>query len=328
MIDTGANRSSVISLEQYRAYYREHFRPAAIEHPDIDTRSRKTLHGFAGSESTTGHADIQIPINGLGITPIIRFHIVTGSSPSILFLRDMQRLGLDISIQKHCLTVGEKKHALELRKNLLWLKWVPTDQILYTTEELRKLHSSFGHPSARALSEVLKRARPDSPNVRDELEHIVKDCFTCAKYSTKPRRFKLTIGTDEYRFNAIVASDNVYIDGNAILHCVDECTHFGSAAIVPSMRSEDVWKTLLKCWSLVYLGPPDFLRIDQGSNFVSAEFKASAHAEGITVLEAPVESPETMSRARTLPLPSAFRLPERSKNRSTSHDLQKYCNSL
>ncbi len=57
----------------------------------------------------------------------------------------------------------------------------------------------------------------------------------------------------------------------------------------------DGWKALFKCWSLVYLGPPDCLQVDQGSNFVSEEFKASAKAGGIEVPEAPVESPETIS---------------------------------
>ncbi len=142
--------------------------------------------------------------------------------------------------------------------------------------------SSLSRASISTSNErTFEKTRPESPNVRDELENIVKDCFTCVKYSTKLRRFKLTIGTDEYRFNHIISIDIVYIDGKAILHCLDECTHFGSAAIVPSMRSEDMWKTLLKCWSPVYLGPPDFLRIDQGPNFVSAELKRMHTRKGL-----------------------------------------------
>lgn len=50
------------------------------------------------------------------------------------------------------------------------------------------------------------------------------------------------------------------------------------------------------------------MRVDQGSNFVTKHFKENTEAEGITLLEAPIKSPATMShveRYRT-PLRSAF----------------------
>lgn len=48
-------------------------------------------------------------------------------------------------------------------------------------------------------------------------------------------------------------------------------------------------------WSYVYVGPPDHLHVDQGSSFISSEFKSNATAEGIEVVEAPIENPESMS---------------------------------
>ncbi len=140
MCDTGANRSSIMSLKQYQAYCREHLRPAALQSPGIDTSSTKKMHGFAGSTSTIGHADIAIPIEGLKIVPTIRFHIVDHDCPTILCLRDMKRLGIEISIQNNCLVLGNLKHALVQENDLLWLKWRPYEQVLYTEEELRKLH--------------------------------------------------------------------------------------------------------------------------------------------------------------------------------------------
>lgn len=80
-----------------------------------------------------------------------------------------------------------------------------------------------------------------------------------------------------------------------MLHCVDEAKHFQSASILRNMKSESVWKALLICWSLIYLCPPDFLRVDQGSNLVSEEFKYSAHSQRIEVLEALTESSQTLS---------------------------------
>ena len=100
----------------------------------------------------------------------------------------------------------------------------------------------------------------------------------------------------------------MHINQHRILHCVDEATHFQSATILRSMKSEYVWKALVKCWTSVYLGPPDFLRVDQGSNFISKEFQSAAETNGISILEAPIECPETMSHVERYhsPLRAAF----------------------
>ncbi len=98
-----------------------------------------------------------------------------------------------------------REHKLALENDLLWHKWNPDDYILYTADDLRKLHRSFGHPFARALAELLRRANPNEPSVRAVLEEIVNKCLVFAKHPRKPHRFKLTIGTEQHRFSHIVA---------------------------------------------------------------------------------------------------------------------------
>ena len=160
-----------------------------------------------------------------------------------------------------------------------------------------KLHRSFGHPSASALYKLLRRAHPDEANqsTRQTLEQIAKECETCLRHASKPRRFKLTVGHNNARFNHVVAVDIMYINNKPILHVVDEATHFSSAQWLRKVSSSEVWKALLRCWCNVYLGPPDHLRIDQGSQFTSDEFKSLSESAGISILEAPVESPNSMS---------------------------------
>lgn len=74
------------------------------------------------------------------------------------------------------------------------------------------------------------------------------------------------------------------------------------------MSTESVWKAIQETWSRLYLGPSDFLRIDQGSQFISREFMECTEAEGITVLQAPIESPTSMSHVERYhgPLRTAF----------------------
>eukprot|EP00171_Calliarthron_tuberculosum_P022358 IDg22358t1 len=59
----------------------------------------------------------------------------------------------------------------------LYIKWeYPT--VLYTEPELRKLHKQFGHPSAKALINLLKRATPEklTAEIRNVIENISERC--------------------------------------------------------------------------------------------------------------------------------------------------------
>lgn len=113
----------------------------------------------------------------------------------------------------------------------------------------------------------------------------------------------------------------MYIDGKPVLHLVDEATHYNAAQFLRKQSSTDVWKSIMRCWYRTYLGPPDFLHVDQGTNFVAKEFKECAEAEGIKILEAPIESPSTMSHVERyhVPLRSAYNKIRESLDRSESN---------
>jgi len=173
-----------------------------------------------------------------------------------------------------------------------------------------KLHRSFGHPSVSALYRVLKRARPDdvSEKVKDAIKFLKDRCKNCAELEGKPKRFKLTIGAEDSCFNSVIAADIMYIKKRPVLHVVDEGTHFAAAAFVRNVTSKEIWKALMRCWTHVYMGPPDFLKLDQGSSFVSKEFRGLAEAEGIKIMDCPIESPATMSHVERYhgPLRTAY----------------------
>ena len=243
MCDTGANRSSIMSIIQYKAYCRENLSPASMTTKGIDTSVRKKIQGFGGTRMTMGQTQVKIPISGLGIIAHVTFNTVEDDCTTVLSLQDIKELGFEIYIQTNTLQYKAHVHKLEEDNGLLWLRWNPQDQVLFSECELLRLHKSFGHPSVRALSNLLRKARPKAPDVTRQLEEIA-ECDTCAKHATKPRRFKLTVGRKECRFNHVVAIDIMFIDGLKILHCVDEATHFQSATILSNMKSATVWKAL------------------------------------------------------------------------------------
>ena len=125
-------------------------------------------------------------------------------------------------------------------------------------------------------------------------QDISKRFKVCSELEKQPERLKLTVGNEDICFNSVVAVDIMYVDKNPILHLVDEEKHFAAATFLKNVFSKESWNAVMKCWCLVHMVPPDYLRIEQGSNFVSKEFRAPASASGIEILEAAVENPSTM----------------------------------
>jgi hypothetical protein len=170
----------------------------------------------------------------------------------------------------------------------LWIRWKSSDlsEAMFTEAELKHVHRSFGHPSVVALWNVLRNARPEevSPATRAALESISRDCWVCAGRARKPRYFKLTVGADDFRFTHIVAVDVMYLSGRPVLHFVDEATHFAAAKFLKNTTATETWKALCSSWTRIYLGPPAYLRIDQGVNFAADEFRAAASAFDIGFL--------------------------------------------
>ena len=298
-----------MNLDQFKIYCRAFDAPFIIEKGNT-----KLMKGLGGNVRTIGSANIPIPLKNIRVIIDIKFHIIMQSTvPSLLSNRDMIVNGLDLDIQEPCLIFEGKKEPLELKDFFLIYNWSPEEvsYSLYTEIELRKLHRSFGYPSVNSLLKVLKiaGAHEVTSNVKKVLKEITQECKACAEYASKPKRFQLTVGRDELRFNHGVVVDLMWIENRPVLHIVDEATHFAAACFLHNVSTETVWKSFLKCWSRVYLDPPDFIRADQGTQLVSKEFLQSCEADGIRVVEAPTESSWTLSHVERYhgPLRNAYK---------------------
>lgn len=106
-------------------------------------------------------------------------------------------------------------------------------------------------------------------------------------------------------FNHSVYVDILYIDEQPVLHVVDEATRF-----LPNMTSNSVWETLRECWIDTYLGPPDIINHDAGTNFSSTEFRQYTKSLDIEVKEVPVEAANSMGIVERyhLPLRRAYQI--------------------
>lgn len=288
-IDTAANRKSIMGTHQYDEYCKTFgLRPA------IRTQTRGVI-GIGGRKSSIGTVTIQIPFPNLGLIIDVCFLLMTGNVPTLLCMKDMIDNNLDISLQHRTITHEGRKQQLRLENYFLVYRWGFKDMTytLFTEQELLKIHKVFGHPSVGATQRMLRRAKGEAldKKTRGAIAKITEDCKICKTHAAKPRRFKLTIGADGLKFNCRVQVDTMFIRGRPVIHMVDMATHFSAAAFLRNQSSSEVWKAIQGLWNLVYMGPPDFLMVDQGTNYTSQELRGNLDAHGITLQEAPIETP-------------------------------------
>ena len=85
----------------------------------------------------------------------------------------------------------------------------------------------------------------------------------------------------------------MYLDGKPVLHIVDEATRFSAARFLPKMSTDAIWDSLLLCWSSVYIGLPDNITVDEGSQFRKI-FAELAALHDVNIEKSGVESHKSL----------------------------------
>lgn len=153
-IDTGADKSSIIGVPQYEAYWYTFSISKAI----IPSTRRIRLMG--GKKGAVGEVIIQILFNYLGVIIDVRFNILNGIVHTLLSTKDIWSNGLEISIQECVITQDVRKQRLEMIDFFLVYRWQPHNLSyeIYTEGELKSIHRALGHPSIRANTNLLRKA--------------------------------------------------------------------------------------------------------------------------------------------------------------------------
>jgi hypothetical protein len=220
--------------------------------------------------------------------------IVQAEVPLLLGLDTMSRNGLNVLIATDELFSAIHGWTLPLRraKGHLLLEWAtPSSACWYSRAQLLKMHRHLLHPSTTQLMNILRRANPKDlpPETRSLLEDISRACHACQVYASKPISFQVR-DVDDIVFNQEIRLDLMYIDGRPVLHVVDTGTTFGAATFLDEQSFGSVWNALLRCWSTMYVGFPMSMLTDQGSVFLSRDWKASCAALGIRLRHTGTES--------------------------------------
>lgn len=141
----------------------------------------------------------------------------------------------------------------------------------YTRMQLHKLHHQFGHPSAVKLHNLLKLSGLQAVDASTLalLEDIIARCEPCQTIRNAQRRFRVTIGQEDGRFDAEAYIDVMYLDGKPVLHIVDSATRFSEARFLPRISTDAVWEAIVMCWSKMYTGLPQCIVCTKDPNFAN-----------------------------------------------------------
>lgn len=146
-VDTGANKSSIMSLSQYRIYCKLFGVPMGLK------PSTRQIKGIGEKREAAGKETIQIQFSLLSMIIDVEFLILEADVPTLLSMKDLGDNGLDISIQVCVIILGDLKQPLKMVNFFLVYRWHPDDLpfALYTESKLRTIHTTFGPHQLRRL---------------------------------------------------------------------------------------------------------------------------------------------------------------------------------
>lgn len=157
-------------------------------------------------------------------------------------------------------------------------RWGPSDVpfVMYTEHDLGAIPRNFGHPLLRATKGLLRRSGGGKldPDGKRAISNIAIECRNCNVHAAAPRRFKLTVGTEDLRFNHTLQVDTMFLTERPVLYMVDVATHFCAGTFLKSQCAKEIWTCIQNMWTLVFAKPLDYLSVYQGSSYVSNEMKA------------------------------------------------------
>lgn len=231
---------------------------------------------------------------------IVEFHVIDVDTPFLLCLKDLDDLRIYYDNLRNVIVTPLKSiPVIRQFENpfILWdtsLYTLLTDYLNYnlcylTIIELKRLHRRFGHPSVDRLHKILERSGHEDENYCKALKKINQLCEHYQKYGKSLGRLKFTLKND-VKFNYCVFFDIMYIDGDPLLHVIDEATLFQAGRWLKNISAKHTWEMLRNCWMDKYLGPPDIISHDAGKNFVSKEFQKYAFDIGTPTRGIQVES--------------------------------------
>jgi hypothetical protein len=170
VLDTGAEKS-VVGIEQARAYASNSGIPFVME-----TISGARRFRFGKDEAVAQVSFIFIVPTPNG--PLrVRADVVTTPIPLLIGLDVLDKYKLNVLTVENQLTSVSHgwKIPLERRNGHVYLTWNPRAYcIMFSSEQLRRFHQHFHHPSAGILYELLTRSEAKTGDLPPDTLKVLK----------------------------------------------------------------------------------------------------------------------------------------------------------
>lgn len=179
---------------------------------------------------------------------------------------------------KLCLPDLNIEVSLAQKNEHIQLERPKADFMLFTQQELLKLHQVFSHPANDKLPNLLWLSSPPEVDAITAfvLNNIVKHCKNCQHRVPSIIIFKPTVPTeDKLVFGDEISVGLMFLNRKDVLHVDDTATIFSKVTILDAHEGNygqstvGVWIALLKYFRNIYTGYPNRARSDQSSIFTS-----------------------------------------------------------
>lgn len=155
---------------------------------------------------------IEIPVSKLNLVSDVDFLIITDHIPTFLSMRDMLSNGFKNAIQYYHIRLGENVQRLEMTNVFLIRRRATSD---VPSGVVHRIGTSEASPYLRSPIDTCYRAvTARSMRIMSRRRHPtshIRECKNCCVHTTAPRRFKRTVGLDDFRFKHTVQLDTTFL---------------------------------------------------------------------------------------------------------------------
>ena len=229
----------------------------------------------------------------------------------------LTNLHLDISPADRCLIhkASGRRYRLNRDGHIVLTLSASPFKYFHTEAQIRRLRRHSLHQSSAKLYELLRKASPGNleDNNRSLVNEITHACTTCTAISENPVSFSVRTPHD-IKFYQQLLIDIMYFKNRPILHIVHRGTRFSVAKYLRKVDAKTVWykwnvyhtvlasafKNFVQTWSFLNVGKPESIVTDEGSVFMSEEWKGMRLVSDIMLRATGIESHNPLNSGESL----------------------------
>ena len=308
ILDCGATKT-VAGNEWFNNFYNS---LPECEKSKVKYEKSTSIFRFGDGERVASDRNVKIPTTIGKKSVTISVDLIDKDVPLLLSRESMKNAKMELNFVNDKAKIFGEEVKLKLTNSGHYIipltgpvnlmnKWESDDKYKFTLtlvdcpnirKQAEKLHVQFAHASSEKLIKLLKSAGSPwstNKNLMKEIERVIKDCQTCARFKRPPARpvVGLPMAT---AFNECVAMDLKFFHGKILLHMIDHASRFSSGCRITSKQPDVVVKGIFLNWIKFHGAPQKFLT-DNGGELMNDAFVDLCDQFNIIVKTTAAESP-------------------------------------